>query len=231
MTSNQMTRVGASAVLATLVGLVGGCSQYGTGEVTTSVTSDSESCVVTKQLISAGPVTFKIENKGPGAASYEVRGEGDGGEFTDKIMGVEKVAAGADATMSGKLGTGQFQVRCLLASGDTPAVAIRTSVDGAPASRVDLEPAILRFTVTRDGAVHGPPPLHAEVGDVVTFALDNRSDRATELTVRGPDGEQTAAVSAGARTRPEASAILRSAGTYEVRLGKDRARFSLDVSS
>ena len=231
MAIESLPRVGTMAVLAALVALAPGCSRYGTGEVTTRVSSDAESCVVTKKRISAGPVTFEIENKGQEAASYEVLGEGPDGKFTEEILRPHEVAAGGEGTMRAKLATGQFQVRCLLASGETPSVTIRTSVDGAAPPRVEVgSESIFRFTVTRDDAVDAPPPMRAKVGDVVTFVLDNRSDRPARLVVRGPDGGQTAAVSADARASSDTNATLSSAGSYAVQVGQNGARFSVEVS-
>ncbi len=229
--TDSLVRMRPTSVLAALIVLVGGCSRYGTEEVTTSVNSDRESCVVTKQRISTGPVTFEIKNNGEDATSYDVRGEGDDGEFTEEVMSVRDVAAGEEATMSGTLDSGQYQVRCLLASGQTPAVTIRASVDGAAGPRVDLGPEkSFVFTVTRDDAVDPPPPMRAQPGDLVTFAIDNRSDRPIGLTVRGPDGEQAAAISADARTSPQTNVVLSSEGTYTVRVGQNGDRFAVEVA-
>ncbi len=231
MPTSTLLRIGTVSVLVALMGLVGGCNRFGSGEVTTSLTSDETSCVVAKEQVSAGPVTFEITNKGKQPASYEVRREGDDGRFTDLVMSARDVAAGDEATMSGKLGAGQFQVRCLLASGRTPTAIVRTSVNGAAKPREDIGPSrTFRFTVSRDGVVDPPAPLRAKTGDLVTFALDNRSDRSARLMVLRPDGRQTSSVTADSRTSRETNVVLSSVGTYTVRVGRNGDRFSLQVS-
>jgi hypothetical protein len=227
--ADSLMRIGATSLLVAVVGLLGGCSRYGSGEATTHVSSDSTSCMVTKERMSAGPVTFKITNKGHQPVSYEVRGEGDDGEFTDLVMSARDVAAGEEATMSGKLPSGQFQVRCLLASGRVPTVTVRTSVDGT-AKPDDIGPEkTFRFTVSREGAVDSPPPMRAREGALVTFALANRSERSVELTVLGPDGRRTSAIRVASRASRETNAVLGSLGTYTVRVGQGPERFSVQV--
>ena len=100
---------GAAAAVALLCGCTSGSS--GSSGSTYDIKADDQSCQVRPTTVSAGDVSFRVENTGSQVTEVYVYAK-QGATFSDVVGEVEDVGPGTTQDLSVTLDPGRYEVAC-----------------------------------------------------------------------------------------------------------------------
>jgi uncharacterized cupredoxin-like copper-binding protein len=183
---------------------------------TVAVEASDDACKVSDTELDAGPVTFKVTNKGGKVTEVYVYGEDDG-KYTKIISEVENIGPGTSRNLSVDLGGGTYEVACKPGqTGD--GIRQKITVSGAAAeegeAKYDRE---IEMAVAASGLT-GLDGANAKAGETIEFKLQNDTDGTRELEIVDPGGKVVAEVEVDKGTEGEVIVELADAGTWTVKV-------------
>lgn len=209
----------APALLCLLAApVLASCGDSGPASGTSvAVEASDDACKVADTELDAGPVTFKVTNKGSKVTEVYVYGE-QGGEFTKIVSEVENIGPGTSRDLSVDLAGGTYEIACKPGqTGD----GIRTKVTVTGDAAGDTgEPAYdreIEMTVAAAGLT-GLDGADAKADETIEFKLQNDTDGTRELEIVDPGGKVVAEVDVDKGAEGEVIVELAEAGTWTVKV-------------